>query len=74
MGWLKNLLGTGSAPAREAASGPLGLAQGKAIRFDTTLALLLDGSTSVRVPDDRGRSGAPAGSTSVSRTSCIAIT
>ncbi|QJP97834.1 DUF2491 family protein [Pseudomonas fluorescens] len=51
MGWLKNLLGTGSAPAREAASGPLGLAQGKAIRFDTTLALLLDGSTSVRVPD-----------------------
>ncbi|WP_207864565.1 DUF2491 family protein [Pseudomonas sp. 58(2021)] len=51
MGWLKNLLGTGSTPAREAASGPLGLAQGKAIRFDTTLALLLDGSTSVRVPD-----------------------
>jgi len=51
MGWLKNLLGTGSAPVREAASGPLGLAQGKAIRFDTTLALLLDGSTSVRVPD-----------------------
>jgi hypothetical protein len=51
MGWLKNLLGTGSAPAREAASGPLGLAQGKGIRFDTTLALLLDGSTSVRVPD-----------------------
>ncbi|MDL5597641.1 DUF2491 family protein [Pseudomonas kribbensis] len=53
MGWLKNLLGTGSAPApaREAASGPLGLAQGKAIRFDSTLGLLLDGSTSVRVPD-----------------------
>jgi len=53
MGWLKNLLGTGSAPvpAREAASGPLGLAQGKGIRFDSTLGLLLDGSTSVRVPD-----------------------
>ncbi|TFH77546.1 DUF2491 family protein [Pseudomonas kribbensis] len=53
MGWLKNLLGTGSAPApaREVASGPLGLAQGKGIRFDSTLGLLLDGSTSVRVPD-----------------------
>jgi len=51
MGWLKNLLGAGPAPVREAAGGPLGLAQGKAIRFDSTLGLLLDGSTSVRVPD-----------------------
>ncbi|AXJ07192.1 hypothetical protein CFN16_24585 [Pseudomonas fluorescens] len=55
MGWFKDLLGTSNwqsaAPASESAGGPLGLAQGKAIRFDTTLGLLLDGSTSVRVPD-----------------------
>ncbi|MDI2143719.1 MULTISPECIES: DUF2491 family protein [unclassified Pseudomonas] len=50
MGWLKNLLGS-PAPIPEAVGGPLGLAQGKGIRFDTTLGLLLDGSTSVRVPD-----------------------
>lgn len=50
MGWLKNLLGT-PAPTPEAVGGPLGLAQGKGIRFDSTLGLLLDGSTSVRVPD-----------------------
>jgi len=55
MGWFKDLLGTGNrqsaASTSESAGGPLGLAQGKAIRFDTTLGLLLDGSTSVRVPD-----------------------
>ncbi|AWA41707.1 DUF2491 family protein [Pseudomonas glycinae] len=55
MGWFKDLLGSSNwqsaAPASESAGGPLGLAQGKAIRFDTTLGLLLDGSTSVRVPD-----------------------
>ena len=55
MGWFKDLLGTSNwqsaAPASQSAGGPLGLAQGKAIRFDTTLGLLLDGSTSVRVPD-----------------------
>lgn len=55
MGWFKDLLGTSnwqtSAPTPEVACGPLGLAQGKAIRFDSTLGLLLDGSTSVRVPD-----------------------
>lgn len=55
MGWFKDLLGTSNwqsaAPASESAGGPLGLAQGKAIRFDTTLGLLLDGSTTVRVPD-----------------------
>lgn len=50
MGWLKNLLGT-PAPTPEAVGGPLGLTQGKGIRFDSTLGLLLDGSTSVRVPD-----------------------
>ena len=55
MGWFKDLLGTSNrqsaASTSESAGGPLGLAQGKAIRFDTTLGLLLDGSTSVQVPD-----------------------
>lgn len=57
MGWFKDLLGTSnwqtSAPASSVADGPLGMAQGKGVRFDTTLALLLDGSTSVRVPFDQ---------------------
>ena len=57
MGWFKDLLGTSNwqtaAPTPTVASGPLGLAQGKAVRFDTTLALLLDGSTTVRVPFDQ---------------------
>ncbi|MBV4456388.1 YjfK family protein [Pseudomonas sp. COR58] len=55
MGWFKDLLGTSNrqtAPQTSGPSdGPLGLAQGKAIRFDSTLGLLLDGSSSVRVPD-----------------------
>ena len=56
MGWFKDLLGTsnwqtaGPAPV---AGGPLGMAQGKGVRFDSTLALLLDGSTTVRVPFDQ---------------------
>ncbi|EJZ60292.1 DUF2491 family protein [Pseudomonas sp. RSB 5.4] len=57
MGWFKDLLGTSNwqsaAPTPTVASGPLGMAQGKAVRFDSTLALLLDGSTSVRVPFDQ---------------------
>jgi hypothetical protein len=57
MGWFKDLLGSSNwqtaAPTSTVASGPLGLAQGKAVRFDTTLALLLDGSTTVRVPFDQ---------------------
>ncbi|WP_322844979.1 DUF2491 family protein [Pseudomonas sp. B33.4] len=57
MGWFKDLLGTSNwqtaAPIPTVASGPLGMAQGKAVRFDTTLALLLDGSTTVRVPFDQ---------------------
>jgi len=57
MGWFKDLLGTSNwqtaVPTSTVASGPLGLAQGKAVRFDTTLALLLDGSTTVRVPFDQ---------------------
>ena len=57
MGWFKDLLGTSNwqtaTPTPTVASGPLGMAQGKAVRFDTTLALLLDGSTTVRVPFDQ---------------------
>jgi hypothetical protein len=57
MGWFKDLLGTSNwqtaAPTPPVISGPLGMAQGKAVRFDTTLALLLDGSTTVRVPFDQ---------------------
>ena len=57
MGWFKDLLGTSNwqtaAPTPAVASGPLGMAQGKGVRFDSTLALLLDGSTSVRVPFDQ---------------------
>ncbi|KAE9647006.1 DUF2491 family protein [Pseudomonas sp. PB106] len=57
MGWFKDLLGTSNwqtaAPTPTVATGPLGMAQGKAVRFDTTLALLLDGSTTVRVPFDQ---------------------
>src|SRR5690606_32786274 len=57
MGWFKDLLGTSNwqtaAPTSTGASGPLGMAQGKGVRFDTTLALLLEGSTSVRVPFDQ---------------------
>ncbi|WKV96191.1 DUF2491 family protein [Pseudomonas fluorescens] len=57
MGWFKDLLGTSNwqtaAPTPTVASGPLGMAQGKGVRFDSTLSLLLDGSTSVRVPFDQ---------------------
>lgn len=56
MGWFKDLLGTSNwqaAAPTPIVTGPLGMAQGKAIRFDSTLALLLDGSTSVRVPFDQ---------------------
>lgn len=57
MGWFKDLLGTSNwqtaAPTSTVASGPLGMAQGKGVRFDSTLSLLLDGSTSVRVPFDQ---------------------
>ena len=53
MGWFKDLLGTTAAPAPPVADGPLGMAQGKGVRFDSTLTLLLDGSSSVRVPVDQ---------------------
>ncbi|MBV4486803.1 YjfK family protein [Pseudomonas sp. SWRI153] len=59
MGWFKDLLGTSNwqtaapTPTPTVASAPLGLALGKGVRFDSTLALLLDGSTTVRVPLDQ---------------------
>ena len=57
MGWFKDLLGTSNwqtaAPTPTVASGPLGMAQGKGVRFDSALSLLLDGSTTVRVPFDQ---------------------
>ncbi|MCF5140180.1 DUF2491 family protein [Pseudomonas sp. WS 5532] len=56
MGWFKQLMGL-EAPQTNAESisplpttGPLGLAPGKGVMFDTTLKLLLDGKTSVVIP------------------------
>ncbi|MFJ7286085.1 DUF2491 family protein [Pseudomonas sp. NPDC099000] len=61
MGWFKQLMGL-EAPnatpeskwtANEApppATGPLGLALGKGVMFDTSLRLLLDGNTTVTIP------------------------
>ena len=61
MGWFKQLMGL-EAPnantdskwtASETASpatGPLGLALGKGVMFDTSLRLLLDGNTTVTIP------------------------
>ncbi len=60
MGWFKQLMGL-EAPAPKADSkwtasdspqalGPLGLAQGKGVMFDTTLRLLLDEKTAVTIP------------------------
>ncbi|MGY2187435.1 hypothetical protein D3C81_293520 [compost metagenome] len=64
MGWFKQLMGleapnsnsnskwiaNDSAPLNESPAGPLGLASGKSVMFDSTLTLLLDGKTSVAVP------------------------
>lgn len=60
MGWFKQLMGL-EAPKANAESkwtvnetlpaiGPLGLALGKEVMFDTTLKLLLDGNTTVVIP------------------------
>jgi len=59
MGWFKQLMGL-EAPAPTAPKstandtppvlGPLGLAQGKGVMFDSTLRLLLDEKTSVTIP------------------------
>jgi len=60
MGWFKQLMGLEapnantpskwSADERLPVAGPLGLAVGKSVMFDTTLGLLLDGKTSVAIP------------------------
>lgn len=52
MGWLKRALGLAAPQPASVprAEGPLGLAARKALSFDTSLGLLLDGETTVRIP------------------------
>ncbi|WP_223485553.1 DUF2491 family protein [Pseudomonas sp. A-RE-19] len=60
MGWFKQLMGLEAPKANTEskwtanetlpATGPLGLALGKEVMFDTTLKLLLDGNTTVGIP------------------------
>jgi hypothetical protein len=60
MGWFKQLMGleapnassssNRTAGANLPAEGPLGLASGKGVVFDSTLKLLLDGNTDVTIP------------------------
>ena len=60
MGWFKQLMGLeapqattqskGAAAEPLPTTGPLGLAPGKGVIFDTTLKLLLDGKTTVVIP------------------------
>ena len=61
MGWFKRLMGMEAPNSGKdskwvanpipASVGPLGLASGKELRFDSTLKLLLDGNTGVVIPD-----------------------
>jgi hypothetical protein len=63
MGWFKQLMGLEAPkakseskwPANEAlpVTGPLGLATGKGVMFDSTLRLLLDEKTTVLIPDSQ---------------------
>ncbi|AXA57481.1 DUF2491 family protein [Pseudomonas thivervalensis] len=59
MGWFKQLMGLEAPNANTTASnsapivGPLGLASGKQVMFDTTLKLLLDGNSSVVIPGNQ---------------------
>ncbi|WP_077046792.1 DUF2491 family protein [Pseudomonas sp. KK4] len=65
MGWFKKFMGleapnsdskwiaTDNAPLNEPPAGPLGLAFGKGVMFDSTLKLLLDGKTSLVIPDSQ---------------------
>ena len=65
MGWFKKFMGlespnsnskwiaNDSVPFNEALSGPLGLAFGKGVLFDSTLKLLLDGKTTVAIPESQ---------------------
>ncbi|AEA71446.1 MULTISPECIES: DUF2491 family protein [Pseudomonas] len=56
MGWFKQLMGLEAPNANTAAgnsapvTGPLGLASGKQVMFDSTLKLLLDGNSTVVIP------------------------
>ncbi|WP_219097500.1 DUF2491 family protein [Pseudomonas sp. UMAB-40] len=60
MGWFKQLMGLEAPKANTEskwtasetlpATGPLGLALGKGVMFDTSLRLLLDGNTTVTIP------------------------
>ncbi|SFL81403.1 DUF2491 family protein [Pseudomonas sp. NFACC46-3] len=56
MGWFKQLMGLEAPNANTKASnnapvtGPLGLASGKQVMFDSTLKLLLDGNSTVVIP------------------------
>ncbi|MEH6351706.1 DUF2491 family protein [Pseudomonas sp. 3JA] len=56
MGWFKQLMGLEAPNANTTASnnapvtGPLGLASGKQVMFDSTLKLLLDGNSTVVIP------------------------
>ncbi len=54
MGWFKQFMGL-QAPAAKAqppSEGPMRLARGKALAFDSTLKLLLDGQTAVSIPPE----------------------
>ncbi|MBT2312029.1 DUF2491 family protein [Pseudomonas fluorescens] len=61
MGWFKRLMGIEAPNSGKdskwvanpipASAGPLGLASGKELRFDSTLKLLLDDNTGVVIPD-----------------------
>ncbi|HWT68157.1 MAG TPA: DUF2491 family protein [Pseudomonas sp.] len=65
MGWFKKLMGleapnsnskwiaNDNVPFNEALTGPLGLAFGKGVMFDSTLKLLLDGKTTVAIPESQ---------------------
>ncbi|AWY41451.1 DUF2491 family protein [Pseudomonas putida] len=65
MGWFKKLMGleapnadskwiaNDNVPFNETPTGPLGLAFGKGVMFDSTLKLLLDGKTSVAIPESQ---------------------
>ncbi|MGY2258457.1 DUF2491 family protein [Pseudomonas sp. SDO55104_S430] len=65
MGWFKKFMGleapnsdskwiaNDSVPSNEALAGPLGLAFGKGVMFDSTLKLLLDGKTTVAIPESQ---------------------
>jgi hypothetical protein len=75
MGWFKQLMGLEAPHANTQSkepgqavptTGPLGLAPGKGVIFDTSLKLLLDGKTTVIIP------GTPTAATTMSALDVIA--